>query len=447
MKFSNLFKKELKELITRQTIFAMLFTMILLILMGQVFGQAMSSADTAASKAYVINEDKTEFTETVLKNVGEDMELTIAEPNTSVYDALLTRDSVIVIPSGFSETILRDKKPGEIKLYGNVIVGGISATMGGIAGGDAVNYIFTEARESVLLTEYGLTEADIESLNSVTATVDYAVFGGKTAEVSAAALSGILTVQMLIAPIVIMILLLMASQMIMVAISTEKIDKTLETLLSTPVSRLNVLLAKMAAALLTALLNAVFTAVGMVFYISGFAGSAITDTQGMGEAIDGDVMNSAMSVVDGLNTLGLTLTPLDYFLFFVQLFLSIAIGLAISLMLGATATDTKSLSNLIMPMMIAIMIPFVISFMSDISTLPLPFAIIMWLIPFTHSYTAIPNLIAGDFLMFFIGMAYQLLFLFVTMFAAIKMFTSDKLFTMAYSAGKRKSLFDINKNA
>jgi ABC-2 type transport system permease protein len=443
MRFNNLFKKELKELITKQAIASMVFTMVLLILMGQMFGQAMNSADTASSKAYVINQDNTAFTETVLKNVSEDIELTIAPADTSIYDAMKDHDNVIVIPAGFSETILTEKKPGEIDFYGNVKLSGLSGTMGGIAGGTAITNIFEESKQSLLLTDYGMTEADIERINNVTETVEYSVFDGKTAKVSASSLMGILTMQMMIAPMVIMILLLMASQMIMVAISTEKIDKTLETLLSTPVSRLNVLLAKMSAALVSALLYAVFTAIGFVFYIGGVAGSAITDTDAMSEAIGGGAVNTAMSLAEGMNILGLGLTPLDFFLFFIQLFLSIAIGLAISLMLGATATDAKSLSSLILPIVIVVMIPFAITFISDINTLPLPFMLIMYLIPFTHTYMAIPNLITNDFFAFFAGMGYQVLFFGLSMFAAIKMFTSDKLFTASYSQGNAgaKKLF------
>jgi ABC-2 type transport system permease protein len=446
MKFNNLFKKELKELITKQTIAQMVFTMVLLIFMGQMLGQAMNSADTASGKAYVINEDNTEFTETVLKNVGEDLELTIAPAGTSVYDALKDNDNVIVIPAGFSETILTDKQPGEVDFYSTVKMSGLSGTVGGIAGGNAVNYIFDEAKSSLLLADYGFTEADIERLNNVTETVDFSVFGGKTAKVSASSIMGILTMQMMIAPVVIMILLMMASQMIMVAISTEKIDKTLETLLSTPVSRLNVLLAKMSAALVSALLYAVFTAIGFVFYIGGVAGAAVTNTEAMTEAIGGDVMNEAMSLAEGMTALGLGLTPLDFFLFFIQLFLSIAIGLAISLMLGATATDAKSLSSLLLPIMIVVMIPFVITFISDINTLPLPFMIVMYLIPFTHTYMAIPNLIMNDFAAFFAGMGYQVLFFGLSMFAAIKMFTSDKLFTASFAQGKSSGIAKLLGN-
>ena len=41
MKFGNLLKKELRELITKQALISMVFTMALLIFMGQIMGGAM----------------------------------------------------------------------------------------------------------------------------------------------------------------------------------------------------------------------------------------------------------------------------------------------------------------------------------------------------------------------------------------------------------------------
>jgi ABC-2 type transport system permease protein len=447
VKFSNLFLKEIKELVNRQALFTMVFTMVLLIVMGQFFGQAMSSADTASGTAYVINRDDTAFTRTVLENAGKSTTITYGSPEETPETALTDRNSVIIIPEGFSDSILNDKTPGKIDYYAKVSFAGLSA-VDSLSGGDAVGGIYAAAKDEALLESYGLTEDDVKLLNNVTETVDFSVYGGKTAQVAASAISGIMMMQMLIAPMVIFILLLMASQMIMVAISTEKMDKTLETLLSTPVSRLDVLLAKMTAAVVSALLNAAFMAVGMVFYMSGFAGAAITDTSAMSEAFGGEAMNTAMTVAQGMVTLGLTLMPIDYFLFFIQLFLSVAIGLAAALMLGAMATDAKSLQTLILPVMMIIMVPFFVALIGDISKMPLPFQIVMYLIPFTHAYTAIPNLIGDNYALFFGGMAYQIIFFAFAMFLAIKMFTSDKLFTAAYKPTKTakktpKKLFKI----
>lgn len=107
--------------------------------------------------------------------------------------------------------------------------------------------------------------------------VEYTEANGKTAAIPADSLQSMLMTQSMIAPMAVFFLVMMASQMIMTAISTEKIDKTLETLLSAPVSRLSVLAAKMIAALVVALLNAASMIVGMLFYIQGMIGGVVAE--------------------------------------------------------------------------------------------------------------------------------------------------------------------------
>ena len=62
------------------------------------------------------------------------------------------------------------------------------------------------------------------------------------------------------------------------------------------------------------------------------------------------------------------------------------------------------------------------------------FKAVMFIIPFTHTYTALTNLMNGDMIMFWAGMVYQILFFCVCMFLAVRMFTTDKIFTMSVSS-------------
>ena len=54
----------------------------------------------------------------------------------------------------------------------------------------------------------------------------------------------------------------------------------------------------------------------------------------------------------------------------------------------------------------------------------------------SHTYTALTNLMNGDMIIFWGGLAYQIVFFAVCMFLAVRMFTTDKLFTMSFSAEK-----------
>ena len=269
----------------------------------------------------------------------------------------------------------------------------------------------------------GLTDEQMQLISEPVLAVSYTAANGKTVEVSSEALSAMLMNQSMIAPFAVFFLVLMASQMIMTAISTEKIDKTLETLLSAPVSRFTVLMAKMIAALIVALLNAASMVVGFAFYMNGMMGSAVNE-------ISSDA-SGGISMGDAMKTLGLTLSGGQMAIFAVQLFLTIAIGLSVSLILGAMATDTKSVQTLVLPIMMITMIPFFVTMFADVNSLsPIP-RIILYIIPFTHTYTAMNNMLFGHMGLVWGGLIYQLVFFAVCMYLAVKIFTTDLLFTMS----------------
>jgi ABC-2 type transport system permease protein len=462
MKFSNLFKKELSGLLTRQVIFSMIFMMIMFIFLGQVLGGAMSDITDSENftSAHVANLDDSEFTKEVLERVKANG-MTVTPVNlpadTSPEDYAkklsdLDIKSLVIIPKGYGDSIIKDKKQGDIIFISSLSVGGMMSSLDSVASSSAVSAISTASADTELLTVYNVPEADIERIQAGAATVDYTAYNGKTAKVSAEALAVVIMLQMMIAPIVVFFLVSMASQMIMTAISTEKIDKTLETLLSTPVSRLSVLMSKMAAASVAAILNAVTMGIGMIFYIGGMTGAMVSSaiggsdmsaiTESMSEADMAAVTGAIMSIPEAMTTLGITLSIGEYLLFGLQLILSIAIGLAASLILGAMATDAKSQASLMLPIIMASMLPFFVTMFVNVNEMPIAFKFVMYAIPFTHAYMAVPNLIAGDMILFWCGVLYQAVFLAVTLFAAVKMFMSDRLFTVSFGENQtKKSLF------
>lgn len=452
MKFGNLLKKELRELLTKQAILSMVFTMVLLIVMGQIMGGVMEDADTSAEEAAkniaLCNQDDSEFTKNMLANM-ENTNVTLVELESDDYAAeleRLDRKTLIIIPQGFGDSIINKKEAGEVKFVNTLKSGGLSATVGTISASEAIGAVKTACSDELMRSDYGVTDAEIGLARNPVETIEYTVHDGKTAACASEGISAVLMLQSMIAPFAIFFLLLMAAQMIMTAISTEKIDKTLETLLSAPVSRMTVLSAKMVAAVITALLNALFMMVGFAFYMGGMMGGAAANEiaaavenessaiSEMGINVGPTVSEVTTNVGQAMAELGLTLSPADYVLFAVQLFLTIAIGLALSLILGAMATDVKSVQTLTMPIMIAVMIPFFVSMFADVSEMSPVFKIIIYAIPFTHTYTALTNLMNGDMIIFWAGLAYQVVFFAVCMFLAVKMFTTDKLFTMSFSA-------------
>ncbi len=441
MKLGNLLKKELKELLTPQAIFSMIFTCVLLIVMGNVMGGAMDEA-LNNSTVNIANLDSSEFTDEMIKKLpdygADPTVVTLQSEDLESEMQRLDIKSLVIIPEGFGDSVTNGSEAAGVDCVSIVTGGGLTASMQNMSASSLTSSITSYVRDYIETEKMGMTEGEKTLLAEPVITVEYTTANGKTVQVSSDMLMGVLMSQSMIAPFAVFFLILMASQMIMTAISTEKIDKTLETLMSAPVSRITVLTAKMISAVIVALLNAGAMIIGFAFYMQGMMGGAAAELE------EGAAANTAgiTSGAEALASLGLTLGIGDILIFGVDLFLTIAIGLSVSLILGAMATDTKSVQTLVMPIMMATMIPFFVTMFADVNSMSPALKIIMYIIPFTHTYTAMNNLMFGETALVLGGLVYQAVFFAVCMYLAVKMFTSDLLFTMNFStdSGRKKSL-------
>ena len=452
MKFGNLLKKELGELLTPQAIFSMIFTCVLLICMGQFMGTAMDDAINNTT-VNIMDLDGSDFSKKMLEKLpeyGTEPKIVVNSEGVDLYTFMESNDitSLVVIGEGFGESVVNGSEPATLSCYSLINKSGMAASMSQLSASSLTASISDYVGDYLEHEKIQLSEEELALIKEPVVAVEYTASNGKTVQVSPDALSSILMTQSLIAPMAVFILVLMASQMIMTAISTEKIDKTLETLLSAPVSRLTVLASKMTAALIVALLNCASMMVGFVFYIQGMTGSAIESETAQAEAA---MTAELSSLPDAMAQLGLSLSAGSIVLFGIQLFLTIAIGLSISLILGAMATDVKSVQTLVLPVMMMTMIPFFVTMFSDVNSLSPVMKLVMYLIPFTHTYTAMGNMMFGHMDIFWGGLIYQLVFFTVCMYLAVKMFTTDLLFTMSLNFGGRgkakKGGASANENA
>ena len=118
----------------------------------------------------------------------------------------------------------------------------------------------------------------------------------KSAPVGASSVMSSIMMKNMILPIIVFILIMFTSNMLIGAISNEKIDKTLETLLSAPVSRTAILGAKMLAAAIIALLNA-------VVYMIGFSSFMTGATESVSEEVSSQLVGQYISIGDALERL------------------------------------------------------------------------------------------------------------------------------------------------
>ncbi len=430
MKFMSLFKKELREMITPQTIAILVMIYVGLMMLGNVMEQQINRIVEESSEIVLCDQDNTEFTQAVISamknptpDITNDVKMVTLESDDYAKELdRLDEKNIVVLPKGFTEQV----EQGKTAEY--IYVGKMTSlsTLGNVSAGSetAKQLIQTSVVSSLYgkkLVQGKLTQDEIKQLNQPVDLKEITVVKDNTAEVSSQQVVQTKTMENMFLPIIVFLLIMYSSQMVLNAVSTEKIDKTLETLLSAPVSRLSVLSSKMLAAGVVAAMYAVV----MMFGMNGLMSKM---QQG------GDTS----SVQDAVKQLGLTISGVQYVMVGVQMFISILIALSISLVLGVLAKDAKSGQSLLLPIQLLSMVPYMLSMFMDIKTLSPVIRYVVYAIPFTHTFMANENLMFGNYTLYWGGLIYQLVLLAVCMTFAIKVFTSDKIFTMTLG-GKKKS--------
>ncbi len=427
MKFINLLQKELKELINGQMILSLAVILAMLFIMGNITKSAINDVTEEAQnpKINISDRDDTDFTQNlieVLKNSGA--EIKVFETDGDNYADILSENdikNIVIIPKGFTDSIENGEKPEIITASRMTSAATLSNISTGTSG--AITLI-QNCIANTIATEAGMSPEQFELMENPIMLTDNTVVDDKSANTSIDSIMNKISMQNAILPIIVFLLIMMTSQSLISSISNEKIDKTLETLLSAPVSRSSIITAKMLAAAVVALINAGVYMIGFSKFIKS-------------SSIQAENLVSSISVDDALSQLGLNLSVGDYVLVGIQLFMTIMICLSVSIMLGALVNDTKSSQTVIMPIMMLAMVPYVISMLADINTLPMIVRILVYAIPFTHTFSGMSNLMFGNNTIFFGGLIYQIIVFAICMFFALRLFKSDKILTISLNFGQK----------
>jgi ABC-2 type transport system permease protein len=339
---------------------------------------------------------------------GRDKEQAIEETKTSDANLLL------VIPRGFGESIeTQDIK--EIETYSFLRTFSIVGSRSSII----INAVI-KAMNEYLSNDFlkkRVPDVPPENLKNPIKSKDFVVVKDRMAEGKAEAVAGFVSSQSIFIPVILMMIIIYASQMVISAIAMEKQNKTLETLLTVPISRTSIVTAKMLASGLVGLISAVIYMVGFRYYMGGFMGD-------VSEAA------AASGVTGVIQQLGLTMSTKGFIILGVSLFFAILVALAMATILGVLAEDYRSAQSLIMPMIFLVMIPYFMSFFADPKTLSLPAKILLYAIPFSHPFLTSQNLMLENYSAVFFGILYMLAVFIVLIIIAARIFSTDRVLTM-----------------
>ncbi len=428
---NNLIKKEVKELLRDPKILLGMVLMPLLIF--PLMGSAMSISTTAIEESVrqvsvsLMDMDRGPMAQS-LSLTFRSMNITIIETQASTIDAALEElqqtnmTTLIVIPSGFSQNLTLGLK-GSLKVYSvykslSIAEGARSSVV------DVPINVFEGAliRQVIIQAFPGRDPSTVLDPVSVSS---FAVFKGNVIDVPAEVLSSLFMSQSLGFPMVIMMLLISAMQVAATTISIEKEEKTLETLLTMPISRLGILTGKLVGSVVVAAAGAVASMVGVNYYTSSIFSLMPTETV-------------------NLEALGLSMSPLGYVLLGIVMFVTIVSALALAIVVAAFSENVRSAQSIVGFLNIIFIIPSLVLMFADIEILPYPFQMVLYAIPYTHAILASKAAFMGDYFIMVRSIVYISVFTVVVLYVAAKIFTTEKIVTARISFKKRgakKALF------
>jgi len=426
-KFLLLVKKELQELMTPQLILPFVLVMVVFMVIGKTAGKQIENQAKVKEPVLIINHDSGELSTIALQAAGSIADIKTAKTteDDKIVDEMNQKkiDIGLIIPANFTADSLQSTKT-KIKTYSLLR----DFSVAGSKKASTLNSITAIINETVSnsLIQLNLPNVSPLDLKSPISTISYVSANGKTVPGSAIEVLSYVSQQTNYLPIILFIVIVFAAQMIAVAVATEKENKTLETLLSLPVSRKAIVTAKMIAAGLISLLMAGIYMYGLKEFIGGL-GATAAGGLGTGE-------NTAAAV----SALGLKFTTTGYVELGVILFLGILFALAVAMILGAFSEDAKSAQSVIAPLMVLVMIPYFAVLLLDINQLSPLLRGIIYAIPFSHIFLAGPNILLGNNTFVLWGILYLLVLFIIFVYIAAKIFSSDLILTMKLNFSKKK---------
>ncbi|OYT30667.1 MAG: hypothetical protein B6U94_05965 [Thermofilum sp. ex4484_79] len=434
----QLILKEFKDLVRDPRIWIpFIISIVLLPAMGLVISAPMKSAVEQAVKATlklaVVNLDEGSEAEKLIGFLNEKgteyriklLELEISKPESSeiysrefiksiINDALRRNSNVeviIIFPSNFTES-LRAKVP--VKIVSITIVKEISFIGTSVKAERIMDLIDDYLREKILEGTDIKPVVVVNPLNKVEASYIYGkrmiLVGNSHAILTSLALGSFLI------PIILMMITVTIMQMTAISMAVENEEKTLETLLTLPLTKTQILLSKLIGSFIVAAIGSAFSIVGFVLYIY-----MLTQPAFMGAP-----QISAQAII----------SPLDMTYIIASMIATTFFTAAIGIIIGALSSDTRIAGTMVGPLSMLVFIPGMMLAFTNISNLG-PIVYLLYIIPLTQPVILIKQAVSGmlpyeTFLYIIASIVTTILVIVVT----AKIFSLETLSNLQYKLSK-----------
>jgi ABC-2 type transport system permease protein len=341
----------------------------------------------------------------------------------SLEEALITFTSsdssaFVYVPSGYNENITLGLQ-GNVKIYANLKNLNMAETQSTDLVSNLVNiysYYFSITKIRNLITQSEAVGTPTGYRNPIT--IEYAsILKGSVLEIPPSAIFSLVMSQSIMLPIMVMMMVMFAIQMASTSIALEKEQKTLETLMTLPVSRMTILGGKLSGSIVIAI-------AGSISYLIGF----------------GYYMNSAFSFVPdamsmNISDVNLGITPFGFLLVGIVIFVTLVSALAMAISVAVFADNVRSAQSFTGVLITPIIIPALVLMFSDIEMLPPTFQYLLLIIPYTHSIIATKAAFLGNYFVVLRSIFFISIWTIAVLYIAAKIFSTERIITARFSFG------------
>jgi ABC-2 type transport system permease protein len=415
--FGAIVLKELRELITPQALAPMLVVVVLYGFLGRAI-RGERAAQSGPEPLLVVDRDGSKLSGQVRDLLDGSAFVVMVAADTAAAFAEARKgdvDWVLVLPSGLGDSLAGQRR-AEIEVYGIVRGFALSRMVKGARVAAALQAVNSGlARERLAEVAPG---DDPGRLMRPLDVRQFVVVRDRAAPGTPEQLAEVVMAQTFFIPMVLLLLLIMASQMIASSVGQEKENKTLETLLTVPVNRMTIVLGKMLGAVLFALLASALVFVALFYFMGAMSGGSLGGARVLAD----------LGLGQGIGT---------WLLQGVALFLALVCALAVVSVLAVFADDARTAQLATTPVMILVLLPYMVTLFLDLGAAALPLRMLIYAIPFSYPFLVQRAAMFGDYRLIVFGIAYMALFAGLMVFVAGRLYSSDRILTVRLSFRRR----------
>jgi len=429
-KIASLVEKEVKDLLRDPRIYiGLVMPAILMPLLGFLISASISSSvesGTRSLKIAVLDYDNTVLSRAFVNlslSLGTDIRMIDAY---SLEDAVsetrsLGSNVLIIIRDGFENDLINFKR-ASVEVY--VVVESIS--LGSIGAYSVVEGILSSSSKffsNMLISKLNSSISPDVVRDPLNISIR-SILKDKTIDAPPQILfNQLLMGYSILIPLLLLMLSITVVQFAATATAVENEEKTLETLLTFPVSRYEILLAKLLGSSILAVIGSILFTGGFILYFNNIL-----------------PMSSFNLPIENVSQL-LPSPPLESFLLLAaSLILAILFVTSLGVAIGALSSDVRMANSLLGLVIIPIIVPSILIMYGDLNTLPLSFQLLVYALP-----TSYPLMIAKDMAMTTIpfeailGIPYSAVLTVLVIYVTSILLVPEKLLTIQYKLRLRSA--------